>query len=252
MTPVAVPGTSLACVLVHPEHGGNVGAAARALGNLGLEDLRLVGDPDDDLRGAQARAMACAFQEILAAAAPHADLDAALADCVFAVAMVSPMRHRDVATHDLRALRPRIVEASRHGKVALVFGSEQSGLSHADVARCDVAAHLGLPSPRPTLNLAQAVLLAGYELRRDDDFGARDAGAPPPSPGATRATHAEVSAALRGLDDLLARLGYGSDDAPLHARIRERCRSVAHRAGLTRDDLQMLHGLLARLDPRTC
>ncbi|MEZ5964741.1 MAG: TrmH family RNA methyltransferase [Planctomycetota bacterium] len=233
---------NLACVLVRPEHAGNVGAAARALGNLGLADLRLVGDLE---LGAEARAMACTFQQILAEVRRHASLTPALADCVLAVAMVSPMRHRDVPAQDLRTLTPRIAAASQLGKVALVFGSEQSGLVHDDVARCTVAASLCLPSSRPTLNLAQAVLLAAYELRRVEPTPTAEpvGGREPP------ATLAETAGILAACSALLTRLGYGDERTSLHARIHGRCRALAHRAALSHADVQMLHGLLTRLDP---
>jgi len=271
---------NLAFVLVEPEHEGNVGAAARALGNLGLDDLRLVGGVQ---LGAEARAFACGFQDLLERTVRHATLASALGDCVLAVAMVSPARHRDATAGDLRRVRPRVLAAAERGKVALVFGSEQDGLSHDDVARCCLAASLVLPSSRPTLNLAQAVLLTGYELC----CAPRAAGRPQGASGSARAevaasdpvagtgevegdadptarafangtrdealaTHAEVDAVLRAVDDILARLGYGEPDSPLRGRIAARCRALAARAGLSRADTQMLWGLLARLDPRSC
>lgn len=234
-------------MLVRPEHAGNVGASARALGNLGLSELRLVGGVELD---ASARAMACSFQDLLAAAGRYATLTDAIADCALAIAMVSPMRHRDGGVHDLRALRPRIVAASERGKVALVFGPEQSGLAHADVALCSLTASLFLPSARPTLNVAQAVLLAGYELCTDAPDSA-SAGASTPS-GAAPAAHGEVEIVLRAVDGLLTRLGYQHAEAGVQQRIVDRCRAMAQRASLSRHDVQMLHGILARLDPRRC
>ncbi len=237
---------NLAIVLVRPEHAGNVGATARALGNLGLSDLRLVAGVEPD---AKARAMACVFQDILAAATRHATLASALGDCGFAVAMVSPLRPREQAPTELRSLTARIAERSRHGKVALVFGSEQSGLPHDDVIRCDAVASIPLPSPWPTLNLAQAVLLAGYELLC---MPAAATPAPASLPLDTPLLHAEVDAVLRAVSQALTSLGYrDGEDSPVHGRILDRCRAIASRANLTRADVQMLYGLLARLG-RVC
>ena len=229
----------LVAVLVEPEQEGNLGAAARALGNLGVQHLRRVGGVE---AGGTARAMACAFQDLLARAPRCATLDAALADCVFAVAMVSPMRAREQAPIDLRALRPRLAAASHDGLVALVFGGEQSGLPRAAVERCNAVASLFLPSTWPTLNLAQAVLLTGYELV------GRNTAPPPPEPIEPLPTHAEVDAAFATLAQTLLRHGYHDDpQTGLRPRILARCRAIAQRAQLSRADLSMLHGLLARL-----
>lgn len=240
----------LVVVLVRPEHAGNIGAAARALGNLGLGDLRLVGGVAIDR---DARAMACAFQDLLAGATRHDDLPSALSDCVYAVALVSPMRAREQAPAPLRSLTSLIAAQTAHGKVALVFGSEQSGLVHDDVARCSVAATLPLPSPWPTLNLAQAVLLACYELTCVPGSAVAPVIAHAAPPAEAPAPQAEVDAALHALSHALAELGYGADlDGSLHHKILARCRAIVLRAGLSRADVQMLHGLLARLDRRRC
>jgi len=244
-----VKASALAVVLVHPEHDGNVGAAARALGNLGLSDLRLVGGVKP---GAEARAFACRSNDVLASARRHDDLAAALADCTFAVALVSPMRARAQEAVALRTLRGRIARLTECGTVALVFGGEQSGLPRDAVARCNVAATIPLPSARPTLNLAQAVLLAGYELLcvSEGDMPPASAEAAAPA-GDAPATHGEVDEVLRALAAALDRLGYDPQEE-LHHRILARCRALALRATVTRADVRMLHGLLARLDPRRC
>jgi tRNA C32,U32 (ribose-2'-O)-methylase TrmJ len=231
------------------------------MGNLGLSDLRLVGGADLD---GSARAMACSCQDLRHGAVRHQALAPAIADCVLAIAMVSPMRARQRPADDLRRLRPTMLQACRRGRVALVFGSEQSGLSRDDVARCDLAASLHLPSAHPSLNLAQAVLLAGYELCRGDETPAPasadradGAGREPP------ATHADVDEVLRHVAALLSRLDYdgvsirdggdagtGRACATLGARILARCRALAQRAALTAADVRMLQGLLARIDQR--
>lgn len=243
MSAAAEPGPRpdrLVAVLVEPEQEGNLGAAARALGNLGIQHLRRVGGVE---AGGTARAMACAFQDLLARAPRCATLEEALADCVFAVAMVSPMRAREQAPVDLRELRPRLAAASHDGLVALVFGGEQSGLPRAAVERCDAVASLFLPSTWPTLNLAQAVLLTGYEL-----VGRSAAPPAPITPSEPLPTHAEVDAAFDTLAQTLLQHGYHDDpQTGLRPRILARCRAIAQRAQLSRADLSMLHGLLARL-----
>lgn len=230
----------LVVVLVEPEQEGNLGAAARALGNLGVSTLRRVGGV---AAAGTARAMACHFQDLLAQAPQLPTLSAALADCVYAVALVSPMRPREQTPLDLRSLGASLHEKAAHGKVALVFGSEQSGLPREAVEQCDAVAALFLPSSWPTLNLAQAVLLAAYEL-----VGRGAPPAAPPLPVEPLANHAEVDGAFATLADTLLGLGYHDDpQTGLRPRILARARAIAQRAQLSRADLSMLQGLLARL-----
>ncbi len=260
----------LAVVLVRPEHEGNVGAAARALGNLGIADLRLVAGV---AIGAPARWMACAAGDLLDRARRCASLGEATADCALAVGFASPARPRRLPLVPLPDLAPRIAHTTAAGgRVALVFGNEATGLSHDEASQCSALATIPLMPAQPTLNLAQAVLLAGYELLREPlhavamatpasvtPASATPAAATPASttPTAPRlgrdrlATAAERAAALAMLDSVLAALDYGRGrDDDVSARIHRRLRAVLERAGLEAADVRMLRGLATRLRRR--
>jgi TrmH family RNA methyltransferase len=244
MPPIVDP-ERLAVVLVAPMHEGNVGAAARALKNLAIGTLRLTGDLD---LSAQARAMACDAQDVLAAAERFETLAAATADCALAVGLASPARERRVAPVPLADLGPRIAAVTAAGaRVALVFGREDSGLSADEASHCGLLAYVPLPG-KPTLNLAQAVLLAGYELTRG---GA----AAPPTRAGRRAQRLAPAADLRAVAaafaDAFARLGYGPGRPDrLHERMLRRGGALLARAALQEADVHMLLGLARRIRAR--
>src|SRR5262245_23722368 len=121
-------------VLCRPSHPGNIGAAARAMKTMGFTDLALVDPryfPDPD-----ATAMAAGAADVLSEAGVHASLEAATADCTFAVGFSARGRDLSHPPQSLREAAPAILEASAQGRVALVFGNETSGLSNEELLRC--------------------------------------------------------------------------------------------------------------------
>jgi tRNA/rRNA methyltransferase len=154
-------------VLVRPEVAANLGAAARVLRNMGLSELVLVA-PVADPAERQARQLSTHGEEVLERCRIVADLDAAVADCVLVAgtsARVSgPVRRQSVGTPE--EVMPRLVESMAAGPVALVFGPEPSGLTNAEVTRCHSLIHIPTDPTYPALNLAQAVAICVYELRK--------------------------------------------------------------------------------------
>lgn len=146
----------LRVVLDHPFFPENVGAAARAVRNFGLDELVVANGPPLDHPGAVR--MAASAIATLEAAKPVDSLDAALAGVDFVV-MTTSRPYEDVVDLPPRQAAPLI--RSRTGRVALCFGNEKSGFSRQDLERADLV--LRIPSVG-SLNLAQAVLLVSYEL----------------------------------------------------------------------------------------
>jgi len=196
--------------------------------------------------------MACAARDLLDKSQACARLEEAVGDAAFVVGFVSPERRRELPTVDLSTLIPRISGTTAQGGiVALVFGREDRGLTREEAARCSALASIVLPSPRATLNVAQAVLLAGYEILRP---GARpSAPAAIPSPGSQRsgarlATAAEREQAYAALEEALRDLGLDQVPSPgLLERVIARFRALCERAGLDHYDDQMLRGLAAQI-----
>lgn len=148
-------------VLVRPEYPGNVGAAARAMKNMSLHELHLVGSVD--IRDQQARNMAIDAYEILEAAPQVPTLDEALrgARLVIGTSAREGPGRRPITPH-------RLVEILRmhpaDWPVAIVFGTEKHGLSTRELRRCHQVVRIPASPAKPVLNLAQAVLIIGYEL----------------------------------------------------------------------------------------
>ena len=150
-------------VLVEPQLGENIGAAARAMANFGLSRLRLVA-PRQAWPNTKARMMAAGADRILDAAELYESLEAAIADCTFVVAATA--RAHDQAKPVVGAaeaaalLAPRVAAGEL---AALVFGRERNGLENDEVALADRILTLPVNPAFASLNLAQAVAIVAYE-----------------------------------------------------------------------------------------
>ena len=149
-------------ILVRPQLGENIGAAARAMMNCGLTDLRLVA-PRDGWPNKAALPMAAGGASIIEAATIHASIAEAAHDLTFLAALSARRRDMPVHTSDPRGVTADLL---RHGgKSGLMFGPEASGLDNEDVVRADCLVTADLNPDYPSLNLAQAVLLMAWEWR---------------------------------------------------------------------------------------
>jgi TrmH family RNA methyltransferase len=221
-------------VLVGPRSGGNVGAAARALKNLGFSRLDLVA-PECDPRGEEARRMAVAADDLLRHARLHPDLDAAL-EGAGAVIGTSRREGKHRRPHyRLDALAPDLARLAAAGDLALVFGREDSGLTDAELDRCTHLVHFLSSDALPSYNLAQSVLLAAYTLRLA--LGEAAAG-PAPEP---LADHGSREAAFRHLEAALLAIGFLHEDTA--EGMMRRTRRVLGRADLTLGDVQVVRGI---------
>ncbi len=154
-------------VLVRTEVPGNLGATARVMRNLGLSDLVLVA-PRANPASKHARRLSTHGEEILRQARIVGDLEEAVGDCLLVAATSARVGglFRKQALGYPEIVLPRLVEALAGGPAALVFGPEPSGLTNAEVSRCHYLIHIPTDSAYPALNLAQAVAICLYELRR--------------------------------------------------------------------------------------
>jgi len=155
-------------VLVQPHIAGNLGATARVMRNMGLADLVLVA-PQADPADRQARRLSTHGEDILDRGRIVDHLSAAIGECALVVGTSARtgglMRRQSVGTPD--QIMPRIVETLHAGSsAALVFGPEDRGLTNEEVARCHYLVHIPTDPAYPALNLAQAVGICLYELRR--------------------------------------------------------------------------------------
>lgn len=226
-------------VLVRTSHPGNIGAAARAMYTMGVTRLVLV-DPKR-FPDPEATALATGATAVLDGARVVATLADALAGCALAVGLSA--RPRAFAGRVL-AMRDAAREAIRHvgaGDVALVFGTEMSGLSNDELAQCAIAATIPADPGYASLNLAAAVQVAAYEMRM-----AVGAGSVWSAPRFREATHDEVEALYAHARATLTAMRFLDPAHP--KRLLPRLRRLFGRAGLEREEVNILRGILARVD----
>jgi tRNA/rRNA methyltransferase len=160
--------TAPAVILSHPQMGENIGAAARAMKNFGLTELRLVA-PQCRWPSERAEALAAGAGDILARAKVYPDIGAALADIRLVLATTARDRDvlREIMTPEAAAKRLRAAE--REGLAsAILFGGERAGLDNDELSLADSV--ITIPTAEfSSLNLGQAVLLVGYEWRKAAD-----------------------------------------------------------------------------------
>lgn len=233
--------TNCRVVLVRPLYAGNVGATARVMRNMGLSDLVLVA-PEADPTDKQARQMSTHGEPILHSARVVADLSEALADCLVVAGTSAKtaglFRHTTVAMPE--EAMPRLIEAATTGPAALVFGPEQTGLTNAEVTRCHHLIHIPTDSEYGSLNLAQAVGICLYELRR---AWLRRTAAPEPDRAPAAFAHQERMYEL--LKTALAEIHFlwGDKAEPLFHAVRH----LVGRAGPTPQEMDILIGLARQI-----
>lgn len=231
-------------VLVRPQFAANIGAVARAMRNMGMTDLVLVA-PEASPTDPEARRLSTHGEDVLEQCRTVADFGVAVADCVLVAATSARVggltRRQFVGPPD--EIAPRLIEAMRSGPVALVFGPEASGLSNAEVSRCHYLIHIPTDPHYPVLNLAQAVSICTYELRR---HWLRQTDAPTLLPPIeTPALFADQERAFEHLRQALEDVHFlwnEKADSLMHA-----LRHLLSRAAPTPTEVDMLHGLARQL-----
>ena len=231
-----------AFVLVRPQMGENIGAAARAMLNFGLSRMRLTA-PRDGWPNPAAVALASGAGRVLDAAQVFDTLPEAVADCDYVYAttarsreLAKPVFSPEAAMADARA---RIAEGQ---KVAVLFGPARAGLENTDVAVANAIITVPVNPEFPSLNLAQCVLLTGYEWRRQsvpvEALRHEAIG--------DWATQTEVEKLSAHFEERLETAGFFFPDHKA-ASMKLNLRNMWSRMPLTRKDVQTLHGALRQL-----
>ncbi len=240
---LAEPGEGPAIVLVRPQMGENIGAAARAMYNFGLTDMRLV-NPRDGWPNEKARTMASGADRVIDNVQVAGSTADALRDVHYVYAttardrrMVKPVLTAAEAGADMRA------RAARGERTAILFGRESAGLHNDDIALSDCILTVPVNPAFASINLAQAVLLAGYEwFQAGDDTPGRQID----HLGALPATRAEVLAFFEHLEAVLDASGFLFPPEKRPRMVRN-LRNMWHRVELTHQDVQTLRGILVSL-----
>jgi tRNA/rRNA methyltransferase len=240
-------------VMVQPSHPGNVGAAARAIKTMGFAGLALVEPKFPDMTSLpEAVALSSGATDVLAAATIHPTLEDALAPVTLAFALTARVRDLGPPPVDIRQaaeLAREHLAAHDEGCVAMVLGTERSGLTNAQIAACQRICHIPANPAYSSLNVAQALQLAAWELRYAllAAAGVPAQGLLPPAPAQTQDRGAEP-ASVQAVQGLLAHweqtlLAVGFLDPQHPKKLMPRMRHLFSRSGLTRDEVDMLRGV---------
>jgi tRNA (cytidine32/uridine32-2'-O)-methyltransferase len=232
-----MPLSNLRVVLVGTTHPGNIGGVARAMKNMGLTRLTLVAPKQ--FPHPEANARAAGADDVLAAARVCATLDEALADCRLVIGTSSRERAIAWPRSDPAEAARELLHAAARAPAALVFGSERTGLTNDELDRCQRVVCIPADPAFPSLNLACAVQVMAYELRRAQ---ADDATAPSvPAPDAL-ASDADLQRFYQHLEQVLVDIGFLDPRNP--RKLMRRLTRLFARTRLDNNEINILRGIL--------
>lgn len=222
-------------VLCQTSHPGNIGSTARAMKTMGLKHLYLVNPgkfPD-----AHATALSTGAADLLENAIVTETLSEALTGCALAIGMSA--RKRQIS-HELVNVREAALRGSKIAAsqpIALVFGTEMSGLSNAELDCCQLLAMIPANPEYSSLNLAAAVQVMCYEIRMAILEGKLEE-----NTTTEYATNEALEGLYTHLEDTLIKIGYLNPKAP--KKLSERIRRIYARARLEKEEVNLLRGIL--------
>lgn len=225
-------------VLMRTSHPGNIGAAARAMKTMGLSRLYLV-EPNS-FPDPVANARASGATDLLENAQVVNSLSEALKDTVFAAAVTARRREWSVPVKYVREAAAEVAGYAEQGEVALVFGTEASGLTNDEVALCSIPVSIPASPGYSSLNLGAAVQLLCYELR----VAMLDPGTPLEST-LDLATFEEIEGFHRHLEQAMTVSGFYDPTNP--RRLLSRVRRLFGRIRLEREEVNILRGILSAM-----
>lgn len=238
------PLTGIRIVLVQTQHPGNIGSTARAMRTMGFEELVLV--RPERFPHPQARALASNALPVVESARVVGSLQEAIADCGWVVATSARPRHLGDEPLTPWAFAEAAQARSKHAKVALVFGPERTGLSNEDLERCNAVIMVPTDPTYSSLNLAQAVQLMTWELRKAGLDEVPKVSPKHEHPSYAPPTAEEMDHFYEHLERVL--LGTGFLD-PRNPRLLMRSlRQFYHRAQPDRNELNILRGILTTVE----
>ncbi|HUP92870.1 MAG TPA: RNA methyltransferase [Solimonas sp.] len=245
MTP-SIPGflANIRIVLVATQHPGNIGAAARAMLTMGLERLVLVAP--ERFPHPQARARASGATGVLEDAQVVATLAEAVAGCSWVVGSSARPRHlgdEPLAPWDMAT---RAVALAAGAEVALVFGAERTGLTNDELDRCHAVCMIPANPAYSSLNLAQAVQVLCYELRRAAQPGLPKVSSKDGHPWYAPSSTEEMEHFYEHLQRILLSTGFLDPANP--RLLMRRLRQYFNRSAPDRNELNILRGILTSFE----
>ena len=245
-TPEALKRGAPVVILVHPQLGENIGMAARAMLNFALTEMRLV-KPRDGWPSQSALKAASGAVDVIENAQVFETVEEAIADLQYVSACTA--RERDqlkpVLTAE-KAARTLKDHANEGIKTGLLFGAERAGLSNEHIALADSILMAPVNPTFASLNLSQAVLLAGYEWFKLGDERPEERLGEGPHQHNPKATKAELQGLFDHLETELDTAGFLRPPEKRPSMVRN-LRDMWNRAGLMKQDVQTLRGVVKAL-----
>lgn len=228
--------SSARVVLVETSKSKNIGSVARAMNNLGFDNLCLVNCANH--LDEKSRALASNSNNILEKATSYSSLKDAIADCndVYALSARERRFHQTIySSYDLHKLE--IIDSD---KTAFVFGRESSGLTNEEISICNRRLKIPTYGTSDSLNLAQAVMVTLYEFRKSigDEIA-------PFEKKIEKATSGDLEGMKNHLYQLLDDLAYRNEERDRFIKIS--ISDMVHRANLSAKDVRILRGFLMRI-----
>jgi tRNA/rRNA methyltransferase len=227
-------------ILVEPQLGENIGMAARAMANFGLDRMRLV-NPRDGWPNLQARRAAAGADRVLDGVMLYDSVEAAIADCNFVLATTARAHDQAKPVVSAESAAPLMRERIEAGEqVAVMFGRERWGLENVEVALADRIITLPVNPAFASLNLAQAVLIVSYEYFKQATAGALPFSMPRKSAAAPKQ---QLLAFFATLERELDKVEFFRPPEK-HDTMLVNLHNIFHRMEPTQQDIQTLHGVI--------
>ncbi len=227
-------------VLVNTTHPGNIGAAARAMANMGLNHLYLVGP--QRFPSTEATVRAAGANHLLEQAIVCESLDDAVADCGLVVGTTA--RQRSVGSVQLTpaVVMAKVRERILTDQIAFVFGREASGLTNSELERCQYHVRIPVEEGFPSINLAAAVMIIAYELKKTCEPGTRKTELA--YNHEQLATSSEVQGFYKHIEDVLIETGFLKTPSK---KLLRKVKRIFSRTPLREDEVNILRGILTSI-----
>ena len=223
-------------VLFEPQNPINIAAVVRAMKNMGVSSLRLVRPVEYDPYRVEGIAHDTA--DIIERIRHFDDLDSALADCVYVAAYTARRRAAKWVFRDPKSSAAEIIAATSHGPAAILFGREDNGLPNEALDRARVVVNIPT-TDHASLNLAQAALVALYELHLAAGDVTRTIG--PPRDEAPLATSEQYERLFANAAEALEIIAFFKTRFPEH--IMRSVRSLAFRANPDAREIELMRAM---------
>jgi TrmH family RNA methyltransferase len=233
---------SIRIVLVDPAHPGNIGAVARAMKNMGLNELHLV--RPRYFPNSEATARASGADDVLNAARVFEHFEDAIAECGLVVGTSARSRHLSFDLVEPRECAQHVASAAQTGNVAVVFGSERIGLTNTELSRCNLLVTIPTNAEYSSLNLAMAVQVLAYEIW----LSTRPEAPQSPPLEVPLATATEMARLYEHIEQVLDYIDFRDRHGGGH--LMARIRRLFNRARLDQNEMNILRGILTAVQAR--